>query len=82
MTWKQSAFVINNYSNPTPSTSNLSTWKPTETYPVTFAKIGSKNEEEVEMLRHDRELYQQRVDFWNNLKPHVPAKDFQLRDEL
>ncbi|XP_073834277.1 venom carboxylesterase-6 [Musca autumnalis] len=69
-------------SNPTPKESNLTTWEPATTYPVAFAKIGTKNEEETELLRYDKELYQQRVEFWNNLKPHVPAKEFQLRDEL
>ncbi|XP_023303516.2 venom carboxylesterase-6 [Lucilia cuprina] len=69
-------------SNPTPTDSNLPKWSPTKDYPVLFAKIGNKNEEDSNVFQFDKKLYQDRVDFWRNLNPHIPAKDFQLKNEL
>nr|AID61344.1 esterase [Calliphora stygia] len=69
-------------SNPTPPGSNLPKWSATKDYPVLFAKIGNKNEEDSKLFQFDEELYQDRVDFWRNLNPHIPAKDFQLKNEL
>lgn len=69
-------------SNPTPSDSHLPKWEPSQKYPVSYALIGSMNEDEGELLKFENNLYQERVDFWNVLNPHVPAKDFHLKDEL
>lgn len=59
-------------------TSNLPTWLPTRTYPVQYARLGSKldlDETEVQpaLLRMELSLLQHRVDFWRELKAHLPA---------
>ncbi|XP_075154385.1 venom carboxylesterase-6 [Haematobia irritans] len=69
--------------NPTPDSEELPIWEPSTKYPVSnFALMGIKSEKDEKLLTFSSQLYQQRVDFWNSIKPHVPAKEFQLKDEL
>ncbi|XP_001992565.2 venom carboxylesterase-6 [Drosophila grimshawi] len=64
--------------NPIPGTSNLPIWRPTPTYPVEYARLGSKLDSDgVEqlppLLRMEVALLQHRADFWRDLKAHLPA---------
>ncbi|XP_002011173.3 venom carboxylesterase-6 [Drosophila mojavensis] len=72
-------FARNGDPNHVNGTSNLPTWLPTRTYPVQYARLGSKldlDETETELpalLRMELALLQHRVDFWRELKAHLPA---------
>ncbi|SPP78197.1 venom carboxylesterase-6 [Drosophila guanche] len=61
--------------NPTNASLNLPIWQPSSSYPVEFVRLGSKADDaEAESLfRIEAELMQQRVNFWRDLEPHVPA---------
>ncbi|XP_060664137.1 LOW QUALITY PROTEIN: venom carboxylesterase-6 [Drosophila nasuta] len=66
--------------NPVIGTSNLPSWLPASSYPVTYARLGTKldldadNDELVPpLLRMEAALLQHRVDFWRQLKAHLPA---------
>ncbi|XP_055911613.1 venom carboxylesterase-6 [Eupeodes corollae] len=68
------------HSDPTPASSDLPKWNPTKTYPVDFVRIGNQDHENWQLLSFEKGLLQERVDFWNDLKPHIPANLF--KDEL
>ncbi|XP_034475720.1 venom carboxylesterase-6 [Drosophila innubila] len=66
--------------NSVTNNSNLPSWLPTSSYPVEFARLGSKSEVDDDLvdklsalLRMEAALLQQRVDFWQQLKAHLPA---------
>ncbi|XP_030569634.1 venom carboxylesterase-6 [Drosophila novamexicana] len=64
--------------NPVIGTSNLPTWRPTSKYPVEYARLGSKLDAMDDgtlpaLLRMEKALLQHRVDFWRELKAHLPV---------
>ncbi|XP_011185054.2 uncharacterized protein LOC105213718 [Zeugodacus cucurbitae] len=70
--------------NPTPANSNLTPWKPITGYPVNYARLGHKIPEEFTVLQMQHNMYGDRMNFWRQLKAHIPAEQRkrQLRDEL
>ncbi|XP_004535155.2 venom carboxylesterase-6 [Ceratitis capitata] len=60
--------------NPTPAHSNLPHWEPANTYPVPYARLGHKSSEEFTILQMERNMYEDRVNFWRKLKAHIPAE--------
>ncbi|EDW53214.1 venom carboxylesterase-6 [Drosophila sechellia] len=59
--------------NPTNATFQLPNWSPASSYPVEFARLGTKMEDSDSIFRLENELMQHRVDFWRDLQPHLPA---------
>ncbi|KAH8289553.1 hypothetical protein KR054_007143 [Drosophila jambulina] len=67
--------------NPTNASFSLPTWRPATSYPVEFARLGTKidaddddeDEAAASLFSLESELMQQRVDFWSELRAHLPA---------
>ncbi|XP_017045883.1 venom carboxylesterase-6 [Drosophila ficusphila] len=59
--------------NPTNVSFHLPTWSPASSYPVEYARLGTKIEDSPSIFRLENALMQQRVDFWRDLQPHLPA---------
>ncbi|EDW26881.1 GL14544 [Drosophila persimilis] len=61
--------------NPANASLNLPVWKPSSSYPVEFVRLGTKADEAAAapLFRIEAELMQQRVNFWRELQPHLPA---------
>ncbi|XP_036318862.1 uncharacterized protein LOC118733541 [Rhagoletis pomonella] len=71
-------------SNPTPANSPLPHWSAAKGYPVNYARLGHKTPEEFTILQMERNLYGDRVNFWHQLRPHIPAEERKInrKDEL
>jgi len=63
------------HSNPNPKNSSfhLPNWSPASSYPVEYARLGTKIEDSTSIFQLENELMQQRADFWRELQPHLPA---------
>ncbi|KAH8290099.1 hypothetical protein KR044_013383 [Drosophila immigrans] len=63
--------------NPRPGTSDLPSWLPATSYPVSYARLGTRldrDDDDVDLMRMETALLQTRVDFWRQLQPHLPAE--------
>ncbi|XP_017483494.1 PREDICTED: venom carboxylesterase-6-like [Rhagoletis zephyria] len=71
-------------SNPTPANSPLPHWSAAKGYPINYARLGHKTPEEFTILQMERNLYGDRVNFWHQLSPHIPAEERKInrKDEL
>ncbi|XP_054728696.1 venom carboxylesterase-6-like [Anastrepha obliqua] len=70
--------------NPTPTQSALPQWEPVKGYPVNYAQLGHKSPEEFTILQMERDVYGNRIKFWQQLQAHIPAEQRKrkIRDEL
>nr|XP_016942030.1 venom carboxylesterase-6 [Drosophila suzukii] len=59
--------------NPKNSSFHLPNWSPASSYPVEYARLGTKIEDSTSIFQLENELMQQRADFWRDLQPHLPA---------
>ncbi|KAH8349357.1 hypothetical protein KR067_000304 [Drosophila pandora] len=72
------SFATTGNPNPTNVTTSLPVWNPASSYPVEYVRLGTKADDQVaatkaSLFRLENELMQHRVDFWRDLKPHLPA---------
>lgn len=72
--------------NPTPASSNLPKWTPTNRAPVTFYRIGNANYPGKALFgMEDGGIFQDRADFWRHIGAHLPSRDTETipkKDEL
>ncbi|XP_053950483.1 venom carboxylesterase-6 isoform X2 [Anastrepha ludens] len=70
--------------NPTPEDFELPKWDEANSYPVNYARLGHKTPEEFTILQMESDIYVDRMSFWHQLSPHVPAEERKgsQKDEL